>query len=51
MEHHEQISKRALPGTGRWLLDDPAYAQWHKESASSLLWLHGKVGSGKSTLV
>ncbi len=51
LEHHEQISKKALSGTGRWLLKDPTYAKWHKESSSSLLWLHGKVGAGKSTLV
>ena len=51
LEHHEQISKKALTGTGKWLLEDPLYAKWHKESTSSLLWLHGKVGAGKSTLV
>ena len=51
LEHHEQISKKALAGTGKWLLEDPLYATWHKGSTSSLLWLHGKVGAGKSTLV
>lgn len=51
MEHHEQIVKHVLSGSGRWLLQDPMYIQWHRSSASSLLWLHGKVGSGKSTLV
>ncbi|KAL9138124.1 MAG: hypothetical protein Q9175_000641 [Cornicularia normoerica] len=51
LEHHEQISKNALAGTGKWLLEDPTYAQWHNGSTSSLLWLHGKVGAGKSTLV
>ena len=50
-EHHEQIGKKALAGTGRWLLEDSIYAEWHKRSSSSLLWLHGKVGAGKSTLV
>ena len=51
LEHHDQISKKALAGTGKWLLEDPLYEKWHKESTSSLLWLHGKVGAGKSTLV
>ena len=51
LEYHEQISKKALAGTGKWLLNDPIYAKWHKGSTSSLLWLHGKVGAGKSTLV
>ena len=50
-EYHEQIQKKALAGTGRWLLEDPSYAEWHRGSSSSLLWLHGKVGAGKSTLV
>ena len=50
-EHHEQIWKKALAGTGRWLVEDSIYAEWHKGSTSSLLWLHGKVGAGKSTLV
>ena len=50
-EHHEQIWKKALAGTGRWLVEDSTYAEWHKGSTSSLLWLHGKVGAGKSTLV
>lgn len=49
-EHHEQVSKSALAGTGRWLLEDHVYLKWYKESNSSLLWLHGRVGSGKSTL-
>ena len=51
MKHHQQIKKQALPGSGRWLLRDPLYIQWYKQSVSSLLWLHGKPGSGKSTLV
>ncbi|KAK4692274.1 hypothetical protein P7C71_g4894, partial [Lecanoromycetidae sp. Uapishka_2] len=46
MEHHEQIFKHVLSGSGAWLLQDPMYTKWHKNSASSLLWLHGKVGSG-----
>ena len=50
-DHHQQIKKQALSGSGRWLLQDPLYMQWYKQSVSSLLWLHGKPGSGKSTLV
>ena len=51
LEHHQQIKKQALPGSGQWLLQDPLYIQWYKQSMSSLLWLHGRPGSGKSTLV
>ena len=51
LEHHEQVSKDALPGTGQWLLNHSTYHDWCESSSSSLLWLHGKVGSGKSILV
>ena len=50
-DHHRQIKKQALSGSGQWLLQDPLYARWYQQSVSSLLWLHGKPGSGKSTLV
>jgi adenylylsulfate kinase-like enzyme len=39
-----------LPGTGQWLLSDPVFDKWKKESVSSILWLHGIPGSGKSKL-
>ena len=50
IEHHERIKRNDVPDRGKWLLADPIYVRWHKESACSLLWLHGKVGSGKTTL-
>lgn len=40
-----------LQGTGQWLLSDPIFKRWKKESVSSILWLHGIPGSGKSKLV
>ncbi|KAI1169447.1 ankyrin repeat-containing domain protein [Nemania sp. FL0916] len=36
-------------GTCQWLIDGDSFNTW-KESPSSLLWLHGKAGSGKSIL-
>ena len=51
LEHHQQLSRPALPGTGQWLLQDLTYHKWQTESVSSLLWLHGPPGSGKSTLI
>ncbi|RSL80990.1 hypothetical protein CEP52_017293 [Fusarium oligoseptatum] len=39
-----------LEGTGKWLLHDPTFLRWKNESASSILWLHGIPGSGKSKL-
>ncbi|PHH83481.1 hypothetical protein CDD82_440 [Ophiocordyceps australis] len=36
-------------GTGDWLLGSDEFGAW-KQSSGSLLWLHGKAGSGKSIL-
>jgi hypothetical protein len=51
IQHHEQTKKDVLSGTGQWLLSDPIFDKWKKESVSSILWLHGIPGSGKSKLV
>ncbi|MCJ1248784.1 hypothetical protein MMC30_006003 [Trapelia coarctata] len=51
LQHHEQTKKDVLPGTGEWLLSDPVFMTWKKDSVCSLLWLHGILGSGKSKLV
>ena len=50
-QHHEQAKEGVLPGTGEWLLSDPIFKKWKRESVSSILWLHGIPGSGKSKLV
>ncbi|KAI8650762.1 NACHT domain-containing protein [Fusarium keratoplasticum] len=49
-QHHMQTRSEVLEGTGKWLLHDPTFLQWKNESASSILWLHGIPGSGKSKL-
>ncbi|KAL8713090.1 MAG: hypothetical protein Q9225_006836 [Loekoesia sp. 1 TL-2023] len=49
--YHRQVFKGVLSGTGAWLLNDPNFVLWQNESASSLLWLHGSHGTGKSKLV
>ncbi|KAK4182058.1 hypothetical protein QBC35DRAFT_468368, partial [Podospora australis] len=51
LQHHEQAKEGVLEGTGQWLLSDPVFIKWKEESASSILWLHGIPGSGKSKLV
>lgn len=48
--HHAYVSESRLPGTGQWLLNHPQYADWLASSCSSVLLLHGIIGSGKSTL-
>lgn len=48
--HHKTVSKGRLPASGNWLLQKEAYKAWRMESSSSILWLHGIPGSGKSKL-
>ncbi|KAL3486008.1 hypothetical protein BJX62DRAFT_242423 [Aspergillus germanicus] len=50
-KHPKQARSDFVSGTGAWLLADPVYKRWKDESASSILWLHGIPGSGKSILV
>ncbi|CAO2655499.1 Nn.00g043020.m01.CDS01 [Neocucurbitaria sp. VM-36] len=50
LQHHNQVSQDVLPGTGQWLLSDAIFAKWKRESTSSILWVHGILGSGKSAL-
>lgn len=49
-QHHEQAKSEVLEGTGKWLLQDRTFLRWKNESASSILWLRGIPGSGKSKL-
>lgn len=49
--HHNQNRRDVLTGTGQWLLKDSTYKQWMEDSSSSLIWLHGMSGTGKSKLV
>ena len=51
IQYHEQAKREVLQGTGQWLLSDPVFKRWKNESVSSILWLHGIPGSGKSKLV
>ncbi|KAF5499783.1 hypothetical protein CGCF413_v006068 [Colletotrichum fructicola] len=48
--HHKLAYSEVLEGTGQWILCDPILLHWANESASSILWLHGIPGSGKSKL-
>ena len=49
-QHHQQMKKGLVSGTGQWLLTDDLYLHWVEDSTSSILWLHGIPGSGKSKL-
>ena len=49
--HHQQAQRGLISGTGTWLLTDPVFQRWRSTSTSSVLWLHGIPGSGKSKLM
>ncbi|KAG7007741.1 hypothetical protein G7Y79_00008g023790 [Physcia stellaris] len=49
--HHDDLSKHLLPDTGQWLFDSQPFVDWGQSSVSSILWLHGIPGSGKTRLV
>jgi len=49
-KHHKENKREILKGTGRWILTDEVFKTWKNESASSMLWLHGIPGSGKTKL-
>ncbi|KAL8748477.1 MAG: hypothetical protein Q9184_007276 [Pyrenodesmia sp. 2 TL-2023] len=40
-----------LPGSGRWLLEDPEYLQWQNSNGSSVACLSGIEGTGKTMLL
>ncbi|KAK3986108.1 hypothetical protein QBC44DRAFT_144035 [Cladorrhinum sp. PSN332] len=48
--HHKNASNDRLKGSGRWLLERLEYKTWRHDSSSSVLWLHGIPGSGKTKL-
>ncbi|KAF5013361.1 hypothetical protein FDECE_608 [Fusarium decemcellulare] len=48
--HHQTISQSRTPDFGQWLLKLESYRQWCETSSSSILWLHGIMGSGKTYL-
>ncbi|KAM5352937.1 hypothetical protein ACJ41O_005659 [Fusarium nematophilum] len=49
-EQHATRAKGRTDGTCEWLFNNSRFLDWENSSASSILWLNGKVGAGKSTL-
>ena len=49
-DQHEMIHRDLLLGTGDWIFNRPEYQQWQYSSSSSVLWLRGIPGCGKSKL-
>jgi len=49
--HRIQVTARLLSNSGEWLLRNPAFSTWRDSRGSSLFWLHGPPGPGKTTLL
>lgn len=48
--HHRVAREGRLPNSGQWLLQNEVYREWRGSSSSSVLWLHGIPGCGKTKL-
>ncbi|EXU95517.1 ankyrin repeat protein [Metarhizium robertsii] len=48
---HGKRNPDRVPGTCEWFLRHPKYRRWRQERQSSLLWVSGDPGCGKSVLV
>jgi ankyrin repeat protein len=47
---HKLANSGLVENSGQWFLNQPRFRQWRDESCSSVLWLHGIPGSGKTKL-
>jgi hypothetical protein len=48
-DHCERVLRDCLPGSCDWVKDHPKVKQWlGTDSKSSVLWIHGKPGAGKT---
>ncbi|KAL7931999.1 hypothetical protein V8C35DRAFT_308211 [Trichoderma chlorosporum] len=48
--HHLEKRETRAPETCEWLLNHPRFLEWEESSCSSILWLQGSIGTGKSYL-
>ncbi|KAM0712300.1 hypothetical protein Q7P37_011395 [Cladosporium fusiforme] len=46
--HHNRVKRNRTPGSGKWLLEDPRFREWDQDSTSSIFWLQGTPGTGKT---
>ncbi|RDW58456.1 hypothetical protein BP5796_12386 [Coleophoma crateriformis] len=49
-KHHATIKDERTAHTGEWLVANSRYLEWQGISTSTILWLHGRPGSGKTYL-
>lgn len=50
-QYHNQARRDVMTGTGDWFLNDDQLLAWRVSSSSSIMWLRGTAGSGKSKLM
>ena len=50
-QHHKTHLAGLIAGAGEWFLNDSRFVDWRQSSSSSILWLHGVPGSGKTKLI
>jgi hypothetical protein len=47
---HNSRDRKAMDGTGQWLVLHPEYVKWRASKQTSVFWLYGMMGCGKSCL-
>lgn len=50
-QYHNQARRDVMAGTGDWFLNNDQLLAWLVTSSSSIMWLRGIAGSGKSKLM
>ncbi|KAL6719858.1 superkiller [Lecanora helva] len=50
-EDHDRAKIQRKMVLGQWLIDEPNYKSWHTSTQSSILWVYGFAGTGKTGLV
>ncbi|KAJ9292711.1 hypothetical protein DTO271G3_8525 [Paecilomyces variotii] len=50
-DHHRIAKEGRTENTGAWLLRHDQYVEWQSSQQSTILWLHGIPGAGKTKLV
>jgi ankyrin repeat protein/Cdc6-like AAA superfamily ATPase len=48
-KNHNNVKEKRTPGTGEWLLQTEDFTTW-EQSDSSIFWLQGSLGTGKTYL-
>ncbi|KAB8225515.1 hypothetical protein BDV33DRAFT_198430 [Aspergillus novoparasiticus] len=48
--HHDHVVERRTPDTGTWLIRHKTFCEWMDSASSSILWLRGYPGTGKTFL-